>query len=78
MTFNEFESTNIENSTQLLNEIKNMLLNLNDKLENITTPTDNDSFNQYKMMELALKNPESFSKLMDIMSENPNLFQAKN
>ena len=78
MTFNEFESTNIENSTQLLNEIKNMLLNLNDKLENITTPTDNDSFNQYKMMELALKNPENFSKLMDIMSENPNLFQAKN
>ena len=55
-----------------------MLLNLNDKLENITTPTDNDSFNQYKMMELALKNPENFSKLMDIMSENPNLFQAKN
>ena len=78
ITFNEFEPSNIENSTQLLNEIKNMLLNLNDKLENITNPTDKDSFNQYKMMELALENPENFSKLMDIMTENPNLFQPKN
>lgn len=78
ITFNEFEPSNIENSTQLLNEIKNMLLNLNDKIDNISAPNDNDSFNQYKMMELAMKNPENFSKLMDIMTENPNLFQPKN
>lgn len=76
--FNEFEPSNIESSTQLLNEIKNMLLNLNDKIDNISAPNDNDSFNQYKMMELAMKNPENFSKLMDIMTENPNLFQPKN
>lgn len=78
ITFNEFEPSTIENSTQLLNEIKNMLLNLNDKIDNISAPNNNDSFNQYKMMELAMKNPENFSKLMDIMTENPNLFQSKN
>lgn len=78
ITFNEFESSNIENSTQQLNEIKNMLLNLNDKIDNISAPQDKDTFNQYKMMELAMKSPESFSKLMDIMSKKPNFFQTNN
>ena len=78
ITFNEFESSNIENSTQQLNEIKNMLLNLNDKIDNISAPQDKDTFNQYKMMELAMKSPENFSKLMDIMSKKTNFFQTNN
>ena len=71
----EETKTKIQNT---INEITNMLLNLNDKIDNISAPQDKDTFNQYKMMELAMKSPESFSKLMDIMSKKPNFFQTNN
>lgn len=55
-----------------------MLLNLNDKIDNISAPQDKDISEQYKMMELAMKSPENFSKLMDIMSKKTNFFQTNN
>lgn len=71
--------------TQLnpLSEILMMLYNIDDKIDNlsleISTSNGEDFQNQmnFKIMEMAMNNPEKFEKLAHIMNNNPKIFPQK-